>query len=163
MNKTAEIALGARSRHQAEAQIKLVNPQRLAATITDFIEWRAFAYWVRLIVESEGCISCEMQLLLRERCPGFLEAAAAYRQSHHREEEFLWLRLIDWIDGHVLDFAISEGWQHALGFYATRDSRLDRIREYWLHCDKLWKSHRPAEFPSFEDWRRAACRGCYPV
>src|SRR5512132_597072 len=111
------MARGVRSRHHAEAEVKNVDSTRLAATITQFIEWRAFAYWIRLIVEAEGHISPEIQALLESRCPGFIGALTVYRESHHREREFVWLRLIEWIDDNVFDYARTEGWRHALGYY----------------------------------------------
>ena len=143
----AEIALAARSRHRAEAERKCVPADRLATAITEFIEWRAFAYWVRLIAEKQGTSAVEG--ILRYRCPGFFEYLAKFP-----EREFLWLQLIDWIDSHCFEDAHSEGWQHALGYYAARDERLDRIRGYWLKCDEQWQpSHRP---PDYGEWRRAA-------
>ena len=33
--------------------MRLVDPARFGAAITEFIEWRTFAYWVRLAVEIE--------------------------------------------------------------------------------------------------------------
>lgn len=155
-HREAEIALGARSRHQAEAERKLVDPARFDAAITEFIEWRTFAYWVRLVVGTEGGVSTAMQALLDERCPGFKSSLAAHRKSHPNEREFLWLRLIDWIDNTIFESANREGWRHALGYYATRDSRLDRVRKYWFHCDDAWKRKPPAELPSLHDWRHAA-------
>jgi hypothetical protein len=47
----------ASSCEQAEAERKNVEAERLAATLTDFIEWRAFPYWVRLCVKSAGSVS----------------------------------------------------------------------------------------------------------
>ena len=154
--REAEIALGARSRHKAEAELKLVDSARLAAAITEFIEWRTFAYWVRLVVEIEGDISVKMRALLDERCTGFIGALTAYRESHPNEKEFLWLRLIEWIDLNTFATANAEGWRHALGFYAARDPRLARVREYWLRCDDAWKRVPPAELPSLDQWRQAA-------
>ena len=119
--REAETALGARSRHKAEAELKLVDSARLAAAITEFIAWRTFAYWVRLVVEIEGDISVKMQALLDERCPGFIGDLTAYRESQPKEREFLWLRLIEWIDNNTFESASAEGWRHALGFYAARD------------------------------------------
>ena len=154
--RETEIALGARSRHKAEAELKLVDSARLAAAITEFIEWRTFAYWVRLVVEIEGDISVKMQALLDERCPGLIAALTANRESHPKERELLWLRLIEWIDHNIFATANTEGWRHALGFYAARDPRLDRVREYWLQCDDAWKRVPPAELPSLDDWRQSA-------
>jgi hypothetical protein len=155
-HREAEIALGARSRHKAEAELKLVDSARFGAAITEFIAWRTFAYWVRLVVEIEGGVSTKMQALLDERCPGFIADLNAYRDSHRDEREFVWLRLIEWIDHSIFGSACAEGWRHALGFYAARDPRLDRVRAYWQQCDDDWKRQSPTQLPSFDDWRQAA-------
>jgi hypothetical protein len=152
----AEEALARKSQKLAESQLRFTNPERLAATINDYIEWRAFAFWVRLIVETEGMLSPDMKMLLDERCPRFLDDAEVYRRAHPREREFLWLRLISWLDRETLGFARAEGWLHALGYYATRDPRMDKVTEYWLQCDERWKQNRPSVLPTFEEWRQAA-------
>jgi hypothetical protein len=153
----AEIALAARSRHQAEAERKNVSPERLAATVNVFIEWRSFAYWVRLVADKEGSASARVQRALEDRCPGFLEQLASYQQSHSDEKAFLWLQLIEWIDAHIFSDARSEAWQHALGYYAARDDRLDRIRKHWLKCDEQWATQRPPPIvPEYCEWRLAA-------
>jgi hypothetical protein len=100
----AEAALARKSKKLAESQLRLTNPERLAATISDYIEWRAFAFWARLIVEIEGGVSVDMKALLDDRCQGFLAEAEAYRRSHPREREFLWLRLISWLDRETFGF-----------------------------------------------------------
>jgi hypothetical protein len=155
-HREAEIALGARSRHKAEAERKLVDSARFDAAVTDFIEWNTFAYWVRLVVEIEGGISAKMKAILDEQCPGFIAALNAHHESHPNEREFVWLRLIEWIDHNIFVSANAEGWRHALGFYAARDPRLDRVREYWLQCNDAWKRVPPAELPSLDQWRQAA-------
>ena len=154
----AEDVLHEKSRQLAEAQLKLVSAERLSATITDYLEWRAFAYWVRLIVETEGCVSCEMVSLLNDRCPGFLKYAEDFRRAHPNEREFLWLRLISWIDDEIFSFARTEGWPHALGYFAARDPRLDHVRAYWQVCDDSWKQDRPIPHPDFVQWRQAALK-----
>jgi hypothetical protein len=50
----AEITLGEWSRAQAESEVENVTRDQLAEAIADFIEWRAFSYWVRLIHEHGG-------------------------------------------------------------------------------------------------------------
>ena len=152
----AEIAIGARSRHQAEAETKNVGANRLATGITEFIEWRAFSYWLRLIVETQGFVSEPLIAVLQERCPAFLEYATAYARQHPREPEFLWLRFLEWTDERLFHLAIAEGWRHALGYYATRDPRMDQIRKHWKQCRQAWKLQPPAPFPDFESWREAA-------
>jgi len=152
----AEAVLARKSKKLAESQLRFTSSERLGATIDDYIQWRAFAFWVRLIVETEGVVSPDMKRLLDDCCPGFLDDAEAYRRWHPREREFLWLRLISWLDRKTFGFAQAEGWLHALGYYATRDPRMDQVTEYWLQCDERWKQDRPSVLPTFEQWRQAA-------
>ena len=79
--RKAEADLGRQSKQLAEDECGLVAPDRLAQTITEFVEWRAFSYWLRLIVETQGFVSDPMIAILQERCPGFLDYASAYRQG----------------------------------------------------------------------------------
>ena len=152
----AEIALGTRSRHKAEAERKCVSADRLATAIIEFIEWRTFAYWIRLVAEKKRKEGSCVETALRDRCPGFLEQLAERRNSQTAAREFLWLQLIEWIDSHIFDYAKAEGWQHALGYYATHDERLDRVRAYWMKCDEEWELQPPPTIPEYEVWRRAA-------
>src|SRR3981189_459724 len=125
-SRSSERDLGQRSKQLAEDECELVAPDRLAQTITEFVEWRAFSYWLRLIVETQGFVSDSVTAILEERCPGFLEYAAAYAAEHPREPEFLWLRFLEWTDEKLFHVSIAEGWRHALGYYATCDPRMDR-------------------------------------
>jgi hypothetical protein len=151
--REAEIALGVKSRDQAEAERKNVTADRLAVTVTEFIERRAFSYWLRRIVENIGVLP---DALLQERCPGFLEYAAAYARQHPGERELLWLRLWEWTDEKLFEAAIAEGWRHVLGYDAMRDPRMGQIRTYWKGCRETWKSQSPQSLPDFESWRASA-------
>jgi hypothetical protein len=68
----------------------------------------------------------------------------------------VWLRLISWIDDQVFSFVKAEGWQHALGYYAARDPRLDRVRAYWSLCDDDRTRYHGGRLTNFDEWRRAA-------
>ena len=155
-SRNAEFDLGQRSKHLAEDERGLVAPDRLAQTITEFIEWRAFSYWLRLIVETQGFVSDPMTVILQERCSGFLEYAAAYAAEHPQEPAFLWLRFLEWTDEKRFQVPIAQGWRHALGYYATRDPRMDQLRAHWKQCRRAWKLQAPESFPSFETWRESA-------
>lgn len=155
-SRKAEADLGRQSKQLAEDERGLVEPHRLAQTITEFIEWRAFSYWLRLTVETQGSVAKPLIMTLQERCPGFLEYAAAYAKEHPGERDFLWLRFLEWTDERLFHVSIAEGWRHALGYYATRDPRMDQIRVHWKQCRRAWKIQAPASFPSFEEWRESA-------
>ena len=152
----AEVKLGRRSQKLAEDESRLVARPRLDETITEFLEWRAFSYWLRLCVEADGSVSDSLAALLRERCPGFLEYAAEYARQHPGEQEFLWLRFLEWTDEKLFHVSIAEGWRHALGYYATRDPRMDQLCSHWKQCRRKWQRQPPASFPDFESWREAA-------
>ena len=151
-----EIALGVKSRDQAEAERKNVTVDRLAVTVTEFIERRAFSYWLRLIVENIGVLPDAVAAILQEHCPGFLEYAAAYARQHPGEQELLWLRFWEWTDEKLFEAAIAEGWRHVLGYDAMRDPRMDQIRAYWKRCRETWKFQSPQSLPDFENWRASA-------
>ena len=155
-SRNAERGLWQQSKQLAKDEYDLVAPDRLAQTITEFVEWRAFSYWLRLVVETTGAVSDSMIAVLQGRCPGFLEYAAAYAKEHPGEPEFLWIRFLEWTDENLFQVSIAEGWRHALGYYATRDPRMDQLRAYWKECRRKWKLQQPESFPSFEAWRESA-------
>jgi hypothetical protein len=152
----AEADPGRQSKQLAQDERELVAPHLLAQTITEFIEWRAFSYWLRLTVETQEFVSDLMIAILQERCPGFLEYAAAHAKERPREPEFLWLRFLEWTDEKLFHVSIAEGWRHALGYYATRDPRMDQLRAYWKQCRRAWRLQPPESLPSFEAWRESA-------
>lgn len=154
--RKAELNLARRSQQLAEDEARLIEPDRLAQRITEFIEWRAFSYWLRLIVETEGRVSDSVIATLRERCPGFLEYATAHGKQDLLEPRFLWLRFLEWADERLFHIATAEGWRHALGYCAARDPRMDQIRVYRKQCRRAWKHQPPASLPSFERWRESA-------
>ena len=155
-SRKTELNMARQSQQLAEDERGLVQPDRLAKTITEFIEWRAFSYWLRLAVEIQEFLSDPMIAIRRERCPGFLEYAAAYAKEHPTEPKFVWLRFLEWTDEKLYHVPIAEGWRHALGYYATRDPRMDQLRAHWKQCRRAWKLQPPETFPSFEAWRESA-------
>jgi hypothetical protein len=150
--REGELALAKRSQHLAESQRRSVAAKRLSEAITDYIEWRAFAYWARLLLDAEGCVSPATGELLEARCPGFLTGVSLRNEAGVS----LWRHLISWIDEHIFGYAKHEGWSHALGYYAARDPRCDQIEKYWLFCQHAWRTRRPPCLPTFGEWRAAA-------
>ena len=79
--RKAEADLVRQSKQLAEDECGHVAPGRLAQTVTEFVEWRAFSYWLRLIVETTGFVPDPITAILQERCPGFLDYATAYAKE----------------------------------------------------------------------------------
>ena len=130
------------------ASVKLVAPERLAEAVSRYIDWEAFAYWVRPCLELGFPMPQEVACELRQRCPGFLEV----RQPGARD----WQQLISWIADQHFEHAKSEGWFEAILLFAQRHPRANRTPEYDDHCEEVWRTQRPAPYPPFEQWRSNA-------
>ena len=90
--------------------------------------------------------------ILPSRCPGFLETTKTLPPKAIKERP-LAIRLEDWIDDHVFGFAKQEGWFAAITYYAVRDARYQRAEVCWSECVEKWKKAKPAQYPSFEEWK----------
>ena len=93
--------------------------------------------------------------LLRERCPGFMEELNADGVCLD-DATTVWRRLIAWIDRHIFGFAKAGGWFEAITLFARSSLHAERTVSYWAACDLAWSRRRPADYPAFDEWRRAA-------
>ena len=93
--------------------------------------------------------------ILNDRCPGFLQTEKELTPKAAKNRP-LPLRLEDWIDEHVFEFAKKEGWFNAITYYAIRDPRYQRAEVCWSECVEKWKKTRPLRYPSFEEWKGLA-------
>ena len=142
--RTAERRIERRSQTLADEKAQLVAPERMAQTISEYVEWRAFSYWARLIVDIEGHVSETLRSLLDTKCQGFLAYASSYRQRHPGQREFFWLRLIEVDRQRSISFRGGGGLGARVGLLRrARDSDLDRVRKYWAECDDSWKTAPP--------------------
>jgi hypothetical protein len=139
------------------ACFKLVAPERLAQAVSRFIEWEAFAYWVRLPLESGACLPSELARELNSRCPGFVEFNNKERLTDRRILQD-WHRLMLWIGDHFFQEAKRQGWYDAILISVCNHPRAVRTMEYCNHCEQVWESGLPTPYPSFEAWRRDADR-----
>jgi hypothetical protein len=88
---------------KASASVKLVAPERLAAAVSRYIDWEAFAYWVRPGLELGSPLPQEVVRELRRRCPGFLEV-----QQDKRD----WQQLMSWIADQGFWHSFDTVWLH---------------------------------------------------
>ena len=107
----------------------LVDPERLAQAVARFIEWEAFAYWVRLPLEKGDCFPIELTRELNSRCPGFVEFNNQERSAdRHIPQD--WHRLMSWVGDHFFQEAQREGWYDAILISARNHPRAIRTMEY---------------------------------
>jgi hypothetical protein len=136
---------------------KLVEPERLAAAVSNYIDWEALAYWARPALEHKPPVLDEVARELHARCPGFAEFNAIERSTDEQWSQ-AWNRLIRWVGGHFFKDAKATGWYEAIIISARNHPRAIRTMEYANHCDEVWRGELPVPFPSFESWRRDADR-----
>lgn len=129
---------------KAMASSRRVNPNHLAEAVSRYIDWEAFAYWVRPALELGSRLPGEVASELGRRCPGFLEADPSTGD---------WQHLMCWIADRYFDDAKSEGCFDAILIHAHNHPRAIRTMEYADHCDEVWASGLPDPYPSFEEWR----------
>jgi hypothetical protein len=144
------------SERQARATYKLVEPDRLAAAVSSYMDWEAHACWARPALERAFPLPAEVTHELRRRCPGFLAELATMRErgSHGGSESRH--QLMCWIADEFFQEAKAEGWFDAILIEVRSHPRAVRILEYADHCDEVWGSQLPDPYPSFEDWRTYA-------
>ena len=132
---------------KASAAVRLVAPERLAGAVSRYIDWEAFAYWVRPGLEVGSPVPQEVAHELRLRCPGFLAAQQCERD---------WQQLMSWIADQDFKEVKSQGWFEAILLLAHRHPRAIRTMEYADHCEEVWGSQLPDPYPPFEQWRSDA-------
>lgn len=137
----------------ARQQLMRVPWKRFHKAYEEYVRWQAFVLWARAIVELEGSAPRWLEVILRKRCPGFVEQVDRSEKS-----ELLTLQLLPWVHNRAFGFAKQEGWLDALVFYGLRDARSIGSWEYWEHCENEWKKRRPTSLPTFAEWRRSALR-----
>jgi len=144
------------ARQTAEHEAARIPWSRLQGARKKYIEWEAFALWVRAIEETEGNFPPWLVEVVNRRCNGFTRFVAEEKVSQSCESPLLWRRLVCWIKEHIFGKIWRENWMNAVGFYAARNLTSLRNHAYWEYCDHHWKRSKPAVYPSFPDWLRAS-------
>ena len=112
-NREHVIRLQRFARERANVQARRVPWQRLLEAREQYIDWQEFYLWVRTALEVENRIPEWIAEILKNRCPGFLETQEDLSCKAATNLR-LALRLEDWIDAGIFDFAKQEGWFNAI-------------------------------------------------
>ena len=143
------------ARQRADDESRRIPWRRLYEARNQYVDWQEFNLWARSILEVEGRVPELLAETLNGRCPSFLRTGAELTAKAARNRP-LPLRLEDWIDEHIFEFAKKEGWFNAITYYAVRDPRYQRAEVCWSECVEKWKRAKPIQYPSFEDWKGIA-------
>lgn len=124
-----------------------VSAARLAEAVSEYIDWEAFAYWLRPVLDARCPLPEEVARELQLRCAGFLKTQRDAQD---------WQQLMGWIADHHFADANREGWFNAILIRARNHPRAIRTMEYANYCDEVWGPRLPDPYPSFEQWRKNA-------
>ena len=74
----ADEILDAFKMHEDKRQIikasRAIGPERLTAAVAQYMEWEAFTYWLRSLLEADTPFPETVTREVQYRCPGFLES-----------------------------------------------------------------------------------------
>ena len=128
----------------------------LAATVPKYVEWEAFGFWARSLTEAAHEIPSAVRASLQERCPGFTEHIMGLRSQSLSDPQWVWEQLLRWIEAHVFDAAVRDGWLDQLRDRARRELRSERVVDYWTTWATTRKRAGPTALPTYDQWLAAA-------
>ncbi len=143
-------------RRAAEREAARIPWQRLYVSREKYVEWEAFALWVRAVEHAEGDLPAWLAKIVDKRCLGFLKFSAEGKSDHPKDVPFFWYHLERWINDRIFAVPWREAWVNAVGYFAARDLRSLRNHAYWEYCERAWRRSKPAVYPSFPEWLKAS-------
>ena len=137
---------------------RLVGSERLEAAVAEYMEWEAFTYWLRSLLEADTRFPETVTRDLERRCPGFLESDRQLRSTLALENYTQrWKALLKWGEERFFPEARRGGWFNAVVYRARVHPRSARTVDYWVfHWDEHWSSYPLDQYLSFEVWRHEA-------
>jgi hypothetical protein len=137
---------------------RAIGPERFAQAVAQYIEWEAFTYWLRSLLEADTKFPDIVTKEVQGRCPGFLEHDEELRSTLSPENYARrWKALVEWGENRFFVEARKEGWFDALVSFARAHPRSARTVDYWVfYWDEHWLARSLETYPSFQEWRQAA-------
>jgi hypothetical protein len=129
---------------------------KVVDTLERYVKWRAFAYWLRPLLEANRQLPMHVAAELRRRCPGFLEFNKRPPIRKQRKKGEAWQHLASWVDDHFFSGAKKQGWLGIVVRQARNDPRHARLAEFCKRWNKSWFQSPAIAYPSFRQWERAA-------
>ena len=121
-----------------------------------YVEWEAFSFWARSLVQAAREIPALVRSALEGKCPGFMEYVTALRPRPCSDPQWLWEQLLQWVDTHSFSEASREKWLDRLQATARRSLRSERVVDYWTKWSTDTGEHPVTGLPTFEQWLAAA-------
>jgi hypothetical protein len=137
---------------------RAIGTERLTAAVAQYMEWEAFTYWLRSLLEADTQFPETVTWEVQHRCPGFLESDKELRSTLSLEDYTRrWKALLEWGEERFFAEARREDWFNIVVYHARAHPRSARTVDYWVfHWDMYWPTQPLGSYPSFESWRLAA-------
>jgi hypothetical protein len=129
---------------------------RAADAVERYVDWYAFAYWLRPLLEANRELPTRVATELNRRCPGFQEFNNWHALGKQATKGKAWQRLVGWIEDHFFSEAQKEGWFDIVLQQGPNDPRYARMVIYGKLWNQSWSRNPTIPYPSFDGWRRAA-------
>jgi hypothetical protein len=120
--------------------------------VSQYIEWEAFAFWARLMVERHANIPAEVTAAIEQRCPGFLSHIHGQPTGRAGYSTEVWKELLSWVESHIFADASERSWLDTIRDAARTHLRGERIAAYWVYCSSEWRKNPPDSNPSLAHW-----------
>lgn len=151
--ETERIAAVSLIHERMRAQSLRAPWRRIAEVADQIVAWRAFALWVRAIVDVESGLPVSVRDSIEHRCPGFLQ-----RRRADAPASGFWAELMRWPEHHVYPDARLGGWIEAAHYYSGLNPRSELVWQAWEESAAAWVRRRPTRYPSFDEWLANALR-----
>jgi hypothetical protein len=135
---------------------KKVSVARIADAVEKYVEWRAFAYWLRPLLEANRKVPDQVAAELKRRCPGFVGFSNPSALKNKSEKARAWRHFVRWIADHSFAKESERGWFDMVVEQARNDPHHVRTIEFWKRSSRTLPRNPAIAYPSFSEWRRAA-------
>ena len=135
---------------------RFVSPRKLSKWVNRYVEWHAFAYWVRPALGMPGPLPNKVSREIERRCPGFLVEEAALRGHGEKANGRHFNALLCWIEEREFSRPRNEGWLPVVLYQARLHPRYQRVVDYWHRSQPLRSKHPRSPYPNFQRWKAAA-------
>jgi hypothetical protein len=123
----------------------------LAGIVDEHVDWQAFLFWLRPMMEGNKQLPPPVVAEVKRRCPGFMKLSGKHRSSPQG-----WSSLTKYIEERFFSSPKTNGWFTCVLKHARFHPRHARTLEYSRRWNKDWSRNPSPSYPSFSEWRKAA-------
>jgi hypothetical protein len=128
-----------------------VSASRVVDVVEAYVDWMAFAHWLRPFIGADDKLPSQVARELRRRCADFVTSSMNERPKGQH-----WQGLITYIEERFFSKVKTEGWLDYVQQKACHHPRHVRTIAYSEHWMKTYSRSPVLPYPHFSRWRYAA-------